>query len=71
MKSISGIDISFYSDDEVKKMNIAALDDILYQNYLIQILHWLTIQVNVSKDLSVSYGKVIGLLDEEVERRKR
>jgi hypothetical protein len=50
------------------RLNISAFEELASQNYLIEILHWLTLQVRSTQELIIYYDSIRDLLDAELKK---
>lgn len=69
LRRYEGIDKSFYTEEEILTMNIRAINDLTYQNYLLLNLHWLNNQLESARELDKIFNQVIVLLGKEIEAR--
>lgn len=66
-KYITGIETTFYDDDELEQIAIDVLEDMQYQNALIMNHHWLKLKVMRQGDIIQYLSQIIAQLDRSLE----
>lgn len=66
-QKLSGIEISFYDEEELEQFSINAIKDLRYQNLLLKNLHWIRLKIGMLDGVMQQYDEIISILKGEID----